>query len=189
MRCNLPATHVSGNGFRTCQTHTDLGYGNRANMIKMDDAREGYDRCDVPCPQSVVEVLNSTIVARLNCRSHGNAEWAQRHTDTIKRIAKDLLPSGSGVDCGTTVDLECSIGDRIVLHTSYHHMDDDGGYDGWTEHIITIRPSFLGNLTLSISGKNRNDIKEYLHDLYDTALNAVAPEDLQRTGVRPVTTV
>ena len=42
-------------------------------------------------------------------------------------------------------------------------------YDGWTQHILTILPSFDG-FTLSISGVDRNQIKEYLHETYYHAL-------------------
>jgi len=45
-------------------------------------------------------------------------------------------------------------------------MDEYGGYDGWTEHTITVRPDLIHTIVLGISGRNRNDIKDYLYDVY-----------------------
>lgn len=98
-----------------------------------------------------------------------NPEWFDKHTERIRELSK-LLPSGSGIDCGTKVDLDASHGEKIVLYASFHHMNDNGMYDGWTEHTITVTPSFRG-INLRISGRNRNDIKEYLYETYEYALS------------------
>lgn len=113
--------------------------------------------------------IASLLIARENCRTSGNAEWFQRHTDALETIEREFLPSGSGIDSGTTIDLAKSKPDRIILQAGYHHMADSGMYDGWTEHRITVRPAFSG-LELTIGGRNRNDIKSYLHDVYAHAL-------------------
>lgn len=84
-------------------------------------------------------------------------------------IEKNLLPSGSGVDSGTQIDRDKSNPGKIVLSTSYHHMDEGGCYDGWTEHTVIVTPSFSG-FDLRITGRNRNDIKDYLGDRYYHAL-------------------
>ena len=119
--------------------------------------------------QKVYQKTASLIVARENCAKNGNDEWFDVHSEKLDEIAKNHLPSGSGVDSGTQVDLDRSTGKKIVLHTSYHHMNDGGMYDGWTDHTITVTPSFL-DFDLKISGRNRNDIKDYLGDLFYHAL-------------------
>lgn len=81
---------------------------------------------------------------------------------------RQLLPSGAGLDSGTSIDATSTI-DRIVLNTSFHHMNDAGYYDGWTDHKIIIKPEFDG-LQISIGGRNRNQIKEYLHETFCHAL-------------------
>ena len=98
-----------------------------------------------------------------------NPEWFEKWTETIERLT-DLLPHGSGIDSGCQIDLDKSHAEKLVIHTSFHHMDESGGYDGWTEHTITVTPSFSG-INLRISGPNRNDIKEYLYDTFDYALS------------------
>jgi len=111
------------------------------------------------------------VVARHNCIEMGNSDWLMNHSNELDFIAKNQLPSGSGIDCGTTIDADASNAKQIVLELSFHHMDDCGYYDGWTAHTIKVRPAFDG-IDLTISGRNRNEIKDYLHDVYHTVLTA-----------------
>lgn len=97
-----------------------------------------------------------------------NPEWFNKHTEEIRKL-EDLLPSGSGIDSGTKIDLDESHAGKLILYADYHHMDDTGCYNGWTEHTITVTPSFSG-INLRISGPNRNDIKDHLHETFDYAL-------------------
>ena len=101
-----------------------------------------------------------------------NAQWGPIARARLDQLV-NMLPSGSGIDRGTK--LVSASASRIVLECSFHHMNDCGMYDGWTEHRITIRPMFSG-LELTISGRNRNDIKEYLHVVYHDALSAMVTE-------------
>jgi hypothetical protein len=115
------------------------------------------------------KAIDNAVTARLNCIKSNNQEWLDKWTYTINEI-ESILPSGSGIDSGTIINLEKSKHNKIVLETSFHHMDDNGYYDGWTEHTITVTPDFLNDFVMSISGRNRNDIKEYLYQTYDIAL-------------------
>jgi len=120
----------------------------------------------------IIQQLASAITARLNCIQQANHEWREKWEAAILEIQEYHLPSGSGVDRGCTVDLEKSTGDRIIIHIEYHHMNDGGMYDGWTEYTVTVTPAFDG-FNLRISGRNRNDIKEYLGDLFYESLSRV----------------
>jgi len=121
-------------------------------------------------PKPVIQHLASALAARLNCIKSDNTEWQHEWEEVILGIENNDLPSGSGVDSGCSIDLDKSTAERIIIHTSYHHMDDYGSYDGWTEHTVTITPAFDG-FNLKISGRNRRDIKEYLGDLFYEALS------------------
>ena len=117
----------------------------------------------------VYQALAAAIVARNNCIKSGNALWEENWTRRIRDIEQGL-PSGSGIDCGTKIVLPDCTADKLVLLASYHHMHPQSGmYDGWTEHVIVVRPTFSG-IALKIGGRNRNDIKDYLHEVYHTAL-------------------
>ena len=101
--------------------------------------------------------------------------------DEIQRLVKEYLPSGSGVDNGTTLDtgacfraghsrLLC-----LALSAGFHHMNDQGTYVKWTEHTIQVIPDLISGFALNIGGPNYRQIKDYLHDLYGQALQVVVP--------------
>lgn len=113
--------------------------------------------------------LASAFTARANCERTGNREWFDRWTDTIDRLIDDYMPSGSGWDHGTHYDLSQWKPDRIKFTGSFHHMNDGGMYDGWTDHAIIVTPTFDG-IALDITGRDRGDIKDVLHDNFYHAL-------------------
>lgn len=115
--------------------------------------------------------IASLVAARLNCEESGNTEWFRKHEERLNDIAKNTLPSGSGFDIGTAIDLDESGHERVVLRTEFHHMDDGGYYDGWTDHTILITPSLQFGFELRITGKNRNDIKDYIYQIFEQVLN------------------
>ena len=112
--------------------------------------------------------IASIIQAIENCRKAGNAGWLTKHEERLEELVS-LLPSGSGIDNGTKLDIDSCKPGKLVFTLGYHHMNDVGMYDGWTEHVLTVTPSFDG-IELRFSGRNRNDIKDYLHDTYYFAL-------------------
>lgn len=118
----------------------------------------------------VYQKLAQLVVAITNCRKSGNVEWEAKHTARAELLVEDFLPRGSGIDNGTKLDLEKSTGEKLILRTAFHHMDQHGGYDGWTEHAVTVWPSLSDGIILAISGRDRNDIKDYLGEVYDFAL-------------------
>lgn len=119
--------------------------------------------------------LALAIEARRNCITSGNEEWLIKWTDRVREL-QDMLPSGSGIDCGTKVNLPKSRAEKLVLTASFHHMNEAGYYDGWTEHTITVTPSFSG-LNIRVSGRNRNDIKDYLCDTYYHTLTQIIADN------------
>jgi hypothetical protein len=125
--------------------------------------------------RTLAQQIASLADARRTCQKLGNHDWYTNHSEALERIARDYLPSGSGIDSGTQIDLDATGFDKIVLTTSYHHMNENGCYDGWTDHKITIRPSFLG-LDITIGGRNRNDIKDYLHEVFHHCLSSECDE-------------
>lgn len=94
-------------------------------------------------------------------------EWWERKEERLEKLM-DEMPSGSGWDLGTK--LATSSPQRIVLFGEFHHMVE-GGYDGWTDHEIHVTASMTSGFDLRITGRNRNDIKDYLHDLFHEALS------------------
>lgn len=98
--------------------------------------------------------------------------WGANAKEAIETLTRDFLPSGSGFNNGTKFDFDRSKRSKLVFHTSFHHMDENGYYDGWTDHTVTITPSFDG-IEVKVSGRNRNDIKDYIADEFALLLEDV----------------
>ena len=114
--------------------------------------------------------IANRIVAYHNCIESNNQEWEEKHLDALNSY-NDCLPSGSGFDSGSKIDTDFSNAEKIIIHTSYHFMDEWGGYDGWEDYKIVIKPSLLHDFLLTIHGKNRNDIKDYMYEIFRDSLN------------------
>lgn len=61
-------------------------------------------------------------------------------------------------------ELELVNGNIIIGVVSHHHMNDVGFYTGWTHHKFVVKPSLQFGFELKVGGRNRNGIKDYLHD-------------------------
>lgn len=124
----------------------------------------------------VYQAIASALVAIRNCQKSGNVEWEERHGDNIAALVRQHLPSGGGFDAGTTFDLESNLDDkreRLTFITSFHHMDSNGSYAGWSEHKVILTPSFSG-FHMKVTGRDRNAIKDYIGDTFYNALEAAA---------------
>ncbi len=128
--------------------------------------------------------LASLVQARINCdnATPRNDEWFDKHTDRIEELVKEHMPSGSGFDSGTKLDLDLSEPNKLVFLTSFHHMAESGMYDGWTEHTVIVTPDLAFGFRLKITGRDRNQIKEYIRELFQNDLNAEATEKAQVTA-------
>lgn len=111
-------------------------------------------------------VLQALVAASLAAEKN-LAVWQPRLAQLM-----DLMPSGGGVDAGTRI---VSVSEkRVVFWAAFHHMNDAGYYDGWTEHEIVVTPAFDG-FNIRVTGRNRNDIKEYFASMFYCVLSAPAP--------------
>lgn len=123
--------------------------------------------------RAVYQHLASALTAYRNCIDSGNSEWECRHANWIKWLVDNKLPSGGGFDNGTSYDLDKWSPTSIVFATSWHHMDQNGYYSGWTHHNITITADLAGGFNIRVGGSNRNDIKDYIAEVFDLMLREV----------------
>jgi hypothetical protein len=112
--------------------------------------------------------LVSALTAMRNCERSENTEWLERWRDDLETMMRQA-PSGGGFDAGTTLDMDVSGERRLVFNTSFHHMTEHGYYDGWTAHTVVVTPAFDG-FNLKVTGRDRNEIKDYIADAFDTFL-------------------
>jgi hypothetical protein len=118
----------------------------------------------------IFQSIAQSFVAMENCRRLGNDEWFETHRGNILELCRNKMPSGSGFDDGTSFDFSASKPNKLVFITSFHHMTNDGFYDGWTSHTVTVVPAFSSDIDMRISGKDHNDIKDYIADVFRDAL-------------------
>ena len=90
--------------------------------------------------------------------------------DMRQRRIIDALPSGSGFDAGTRIEKTSDF--SIVFVTEYHHMNEIGCYDGWTKHTVKVSASLIGSFTVTVSGSNRNGIKEYIAEVFGECMDS-----------------
>jgi hypothetical protein len=121
-------------------------------------------------------VLASLMGAYHRCIESRNEEWERKHRERIEALVRQYLPSGSGFDTGTKIDFACSTEERLEFDTAFHHMNDVGYYDGWTEHGIIVTPSLSSGFKLRITGRNRRDIKDYIAEQVDHILHEEVEE-------------
>ncbi len=114
--------------------------------------------------------IASSVQALKTCQQTPVNEFGVRiHSDALEQF-EQLLPSGSGIDCGTKINLEKSTAKALWFSFSYHHMNESGMYDGWSEHELVVTPSLQFGIDLRITGRDRNQIKDYLYEVYQHAL-------------------
>jgi hypothetical protein len=130
----------------------------------------------------IYQALASKVEARRNCTAQKNEEWFVRHTEDIEALVKNWLPSGGGFDAGVKLDFDKSSGQRLVFQTAFHHMDDNGSYDRWTDHTVTVRPDLCFGMTLTVSGRDYRDIKEYVAETFENCLRSPEPAPVEEAA-------
>ena len=97
-------------------------------------------------------------------------EFKIEKMDKLDELSK-LLPSGSGIDSGCAIDEEKSTKNKIVIHSSFHHLDNNGFYCGWSNFDVIVTPDLLHDFNLKIVGRNAiypafSFTKEYLYSVF-----------------------
>jgi len=112
----------------------------------------------------------SALSGFINSQKNNNQLWIIKHEESIDDLLKEHMPSGSGFNSGTCLEYEKSTPEKLVFGTYFHHMDENGYYTKTTYHEIVVTPSLLYGFSLKITGKNYNDIKEYIGDIFNQSL-------------------
>ncbi len=126
--------------------------------------------------EMLITSLARKFGAYKNCEETKNTEWLARHAETIMELVDKYLPHGSGFDSGTTFEFVASKPNRLVFTTSYHHMDDSGGYCGWTYHDVIVTPDLQSGFNLRVTGLNKRDIKDYIGEYFYNCLSHTVDE-------------
>ena len=107
--------------------------------------------------------LASLLQARKNCLLSNNVEWAEKHEENIINLVEKYMPCGSGFDNGTLFNFEKSNTDRLIFNSSFHYMDNNGYYIGWSDFTITATPSLQFGINVRIKSEGKV-IKRFYYD-------------------------
>lgn len=126
-------------------------------------------------PQNTLAYMISsrlrTILWHVKNGSKGEeAQGYKRNVEEVERLCKAFMPSGSGFDIGTAFAFADSKPSRLIFNTSFHHMNEVGMYDGWTEHRVTVIAEHDG-FDIVVGGINKRGIKDYIADEFQRSLN------------------
>ena len=116
--------------------------------------------------QELYKQIANLCIAEKQC----SPDWKFKHRERLINYAQNNLPSGSGIDSGCILWIDDSGADKIIIKFSYHFMNENGMYDGWEDYELTLRPDFVNGFLMKITGKNRDDVKDYFYDTFDYAL-------------------
>lgn len=117
--------------------------------------------------RKLIEHIANHLMSLKNGLAKG--ELREERLAKLDEIQRHYLPNGGGFNQGTRIDINKSTHDRIVFTTSYQHAKN-GLHDGWTDHTIIVRPSFVYNLDVKITGRNKNNIVDYIDEVFRDAL-------------------
>lgn len=131
-------------------------------------------------PQPLYQSIARALLAMKSAEETGNEEWARMHWRRAAQLSHEHLPSGAGFDNGSKLD-RSSTADKLVFLTAFHHMDESGGYDGWTEHQVVVKSSLAWGFELRVTGRDRNEIKSYIAECFGEDLGKlVSPWPVER---------
>jgi hypothetical protein len=109
-------------------------------------------------------------------RDNSPANVEEAALASLEVIEENLLPSGSGFDSGSKVSLSESKKERIVIKSAYHHMNENGYYDGWSHFRVVVTPSLMNGYNIRLQSIGRWPrkyimTKEYILDTFVEVLD------------------
>lgn len=72
-----------------------------------------------------------------------NHPWIEKWEAELEQL-ENMLPHGSGLDGVVEIDRSATSSDKITIVFDYHHMDEFGGYQGWSEWRLVVSADLLG---------------------------------------------
>ena len=129
---------------------------------------------------TVYSAIVTAYEARAYCDKSGNDDWFFNWDSKLKTIEREILPNGGGFDCYP--EIISANDDKIIIHGSFHCMDEMGGYDGWLEFAVIVRPSLQFGAYCKVKARGMKwprryaDMREYIQEVYNDALHSTTED-------------
>jgi len=111
------------------------------------------------------EYLAQWIDAYHRSVERGATDWVENHRATIEAAIDATAPYD------LKFDFDESNGEKLLMWMEYHHMNEQGMWDGWESYSIRVKGSLQFGTDIYIGGRDRHDVKEMLYDTIGMWLN------------------
>jgi len=122
----------------------------------------------MPLYRALAEAMQSLRNCEASKPTSPSGGWATRWANVVRELVSSL-PHGSGFDSDPRISLQQSKPDRIVIDGSFHKMDSNGYYCGWSDFRVTVKPTFDG-IDVDARGAGSTDLNDYIAETYRHAL-------------------
>lgn len=124
---------------------------------------------------TVIQAIAHAFELWARCSGADWRDGARTHGATIAALVAAHLPDGAAFD------YDESRVDRLIFALEFHHVDARGRGDGYTSHRVIVTPSLARGFDVSVTGRNRNDVRAHLWRTFTHALAQSLP-DLEPTA-------
>ena len=107
-----------------------------------------------------------------------NPSYYDSVVKNVEGLISKHFPHGSGFDSKPEFSFDLSAYNKWIIFQSYHHMNDNGYYCGWSHFKIIVTPCFVGGFEIKIIAKHssrecskRFNNDDYFYEVYYECLN------------------
>lgn len=125
----------------------------------------------IPLYEAIATAVDAYMRSASDTANEAQQAWTPRWESYLYQCT-NLLPSGSGFDSRPEINADDSTAEVLKISGSFHRMNDVGMYDGWQDFRISIRPSLIHKLRVTVTSA-RGDLAGYIADTYADALRAL----------------
>ncbi len=125
--------------------------------------------------QVIANKLNASLMLAKNNIQN---EWSEKHPEDIEKIVNEYMPSGSGFNTGTNFSFEKSNPEKLIFESEYEYMNNNGMYAGSIPFTVTVKPSLIGEIDVTVSGRFSKlptylgeDLKDCIVETFNNCLN------------------
>ena len=122
--------------------------------------------------RKLYQVIANKLQAMKNLEKDDPNGWYDKHAKSIEDLIKDHFPHGSGFDGDVRIDTNLSNPEKLVFFAEFHHMNENGYYDGWSTLKVVVKPSLAWGFDFKLTGikrKYRYDA-EYYYSMFHSFL-------------------
>ena len=123
--------------------------------------------------RKLYQVIANKLQAMKNLENMDDPNgWYDKHAKSIEDLIKDHFPHGSGFDGDVWLDFNLSNPEKLVFSAEFHHLNENGYYDGWPTLKVTVKASLSYGIVFKVTGPKRKYVGDagYFYSIFDEFL-------------------